>query len=404
MTTMRLYYDDAYTTAFTARVIERLTHAGQPAVVLDRTGFYPTGGGQPADSGSINGVPVLDVFKRADDAAVVHLLAAPLDADEAACALDWARRFDHMQHHTGQHILTQAFVQTAGAQTVGFHLSADSVTIDLDTPRLTDADAARAEDLANQIVWENRPVTARLIDPDAAEGVRVRRMPGQLHTDGLRVIEVEGFDRTACGGTHVARTGEIGSIKVLRLTRRGDKTRVEFRCGARALCDYRDKNAIVSALTAALTCGQDEITTAVERLQGELKSALSALKTAAALNLEGEAARLAAAAPERGGLRLVQAVFENRDGGDLKLLAAKLAEMPGVVALLASGGAQTQMVFARSADLPHDMRAALAAAFTALGQGRGGGQPALAQGGGPASDAAQLQAALAAAEQALLGH
>jgi alanyl-tRNA synthetase len=399
---MRLYYDDSYTTAFTARVVERLTHEGRPAVVLDRTYFYPAGGGQPADAGSIGGAAVLDVFTRSDDAAVVHALAASVDADEAPCQIDWARRFDHMQHHTGQHILTQAFVQTAGTTTVGFHLSADSVTIDLNTARLTDDDAARAEDLANQIVWENRPVTARLIDPESADGVRVRRMPGQLHTDGLRVIEIEDFDRTACGGTHVARTGEIGVIKVLRLTRRGDKTRVEFRCGGRALRDYRDKNAIANHLTAALTCSQPEIPGAVERLQADLKAALGELKAAAALNLSFEAASLLHTASVRGGVRLVQATFENRDGGDLRLLAGKLAETPGVIALLASGGAQTQLVFARSADLPHDMRAALSAAFAALGQGRGGGQPGLAQGGGAAADAAKLSAALAAAEQTVL--
>ncbi len=400
---MRLYYDDAYATTFTARVIERLTHAGQPAVVLDRTCFYPTGGGQPADSGSIGGAAVLDVFTRPDDAAVVHLLAAPVAADEVACAVDWARRFDHMQHHTGQHILTQAFVQTVGTTTVGFHLSPDSVTIDLNTPRLTDADAARAEDLANQIVWDNRPVTAHLIDPDDAEGVRIRRMPDQLHTDGLRVIEVAGFDRTACGGTHVARSGEIGVIKVLRLTRRGDKTRVEFRCGGRALRDYREKNAVTNTLTAALTCGQAELPAAVERLQTELKTAFSALKTAAAQNLAAEAANLLLAAPERGGVRLAQAVFASRDSGDLRLLAGKLTETPGVVALLAAGGAQAHLVFARSAELPHDMRAALAAAFTALGHGRGGGQPALAQGGGAAANQAQLEGALAAAQQILFG-
>lgn len=400
---MRLYYDDAYATTFTARVIERLTHAGQPAVVLDRTCFYPTGGGQPADSGSIGGAAVLDVFTRPDDAAVVHLLAAPVAADEVACAVDWVRRFDHMQHHTGQHILTQAFVQTVGTTTVGFHLSPDSVTIDLNTPRLTDADAARAEDLANQIVWDNRPVTAHLIDPDDAEGVRIRRMPDQLHTDGLRVIEVAGFDRTACGGTHVARSGEIGVIKVLRLTRRGDKTRVEFRCGGRALRDYREKNAVTNTLTAALTCGQAELPAAVERLQTELKTAFSALKTAAAQNLAAEAANLLLAAPERGGVRLAQAVFASRDSGDLRLLAGKLTETPGVVALLAAGGAQAHLVFARSAELPHDMRAALAAAFTALGHGRGGGQPALAQGGGAAANQAQLEGALAAAQQILFG-
>src|SRR5829696_1341544 len=160
---MRLYYDDAYTRDFTARIVERIEVDSHPAVILDQTYFYPTSGGQPNDTGLIGGVAVLDVMARKEDGAVVHVLAGEVEGETVACALDWVRRFDHMQHHTGQHILSQAFVQVARASTVGFHLSTDSITIDLDQTNVSDDAVTAVETLANDVVWANRPVTARII-------------------------------------------------------------------------------------------------------------------------------------------------------------------------------------------------------------------------------------------------
>ena len=157
--------------------------------------------------GTLNGIPVIDVSARKEDGAVVHVLADEIAADSIEGVVDWTRRFDHMQHHTGQHILSQAFVQVAQASTVGFHLGADSVTIDLDRANIPDDIVNAVETLANEIVFGNRPVTARIIQPDDAEGVRIRKLPEHLLTGGLRVIDIDGFDITACGGTHVARTG-----------------------------------------------------------------------------------------------------------------------------------------------------------------------------------------------------
>lgn len=189
MPSERLYYADAYTTGFTARVVERLSVEGQPAVVLDRTYFYPTGGGQPHDAGTIAGVEVVGAQAREPDGAVLHLLAGEIAADEVTCQVDWPRRFDFMQQHTGQHILTRAFEQVAGAQTVSFHLSPESVTIDLDQASIPSETLAQVEDLANQVIVENRPVTVRLVDAAQAEGVRVRLTPDHLHTGGLRVVK-----------------------------------------------------------------------------------------------------------------------------------------------------------------------------------------------------------------------
>ena len=398
---MRLYYDDAYTLEFSARVTERLTLDDHPALILDQTYFYPTSGGQPNDLGTINGVAVIDVSVRQDDAAVVHVLESEVAAETVTGVIDRARRIDHMQHHTGQHVLSQAFVQVAGASTVGFHVSAESVTIDLDRVNLSDETVAAVEDLANEVVLADRPVTVRIVQPDDAEGVRIRKLPEHLLTGGLRIIDIDGFDVTACGGTHVARTGEIGLIKVVRLEKRGDKTRVEFRCGGRALRDYREKNAIVNQLTADFTCSMAEITGATTRLQEDMKAAQRALKSATGTLLNYEAAQLSAEAPEQNGMRIVKLNFPNRDFGDVRGLATRITQEPGRVALLAVSGEKAQMVFARSTDLSADMNALLKRVLPLLNGGRGGGQAQLAQGGGT-GDEVQVTLALNEAERALL--
>ncbi len=398
---MRLYYDDAYTLQFSARVTERLTVDGHPALILDQTYFYPTSGGQPNDLGTIDGVPVIDVIARQEDGEVVHVLERDVPAETVAGVIDRARRIEHMQHHTGQHILSQAFVQIAGASTVGFHLSTESITIDLDRVNLSDEVVAAVEDLANEVVLADRPVTARIIQPDDAEGVRIRKMPEHLLTGGLRIIDIDGFDVTACGGTHVARTGEIGLIKVLRLEKRGDKTRVEFRCGGRALRDYREKNAIVNQLMADFTCAMSEVTEAATRLQEEVKSAQRALKSTTGTLLDYEAAQLSAETLEQNGMRIVKLNFADRDFGDVRGLASRITQEPGRVALLAVSGAKAQIVFARSADLSADMNALLKRVLPLLNGGRGGGQPQMAQGGG-SGDAVQVTLALDEAERALL--
>ncbi|MEP6985437.1 MAG: alanyl-tRNA editing protein, partial [Chloroflexota bacterium] len=222
--TDRLYYSDSYATRFEATVLEETTHDSKCALVLDQTYFYPSSGGQPNDIGTINGLPVVDVVVRDEDAALLHIIDVPapsLLGQTVACEVDWARRFDHMQQHTGQHILTQAFIQTAEAKTVSFHLSRESVTIDLDVNGLSDGQVDAAEKLANEVIQADKAVTATIRQIDDQDGVRMRKMPKHIVTDGLRVVEIEGFDVTACGGTHVARTGEIGLIKIIKLEKRG---------------------------------------------------------------------------------------------------------------------------------------------------------------------------------------
>ncbi len=393
--TERLYYHDSYITAFVARIVERTQEGDNPAVVLDRTYFYPAGGGQPPDHGMLAGARVIDVQIRESDHAILHVLDAPVVGDQADCQVDWPRRFDHMQQHTGQHILTQAFVEVVGANTTSFHLGS-TVTIDLDQA-LPDALATeRVEELANHIVITNRPVTERVVSEAEARqlGTRIRRIPGHLATDGLRVIEIQDFDLTACGGTHVARTGEIGLIKIIRVERHREGSRVEFCCGGRALADYRFKNALVGKLASAFTTGPEEVPGAIERLQADLKAAQSDLKRARAALTELEIPALLASAENRGSIRLISRVYADRPAEDVRGLASRLIQQPGLIVLLAAAGDRAQVFAARSADVDLDMNMPLRAALAALGAGRGGGRPDFAQGGGIGATQAALEEAL----------
>ncbi|MCL4506670.1 MAG: alanyl-tRNA editing protein, partial [Chloroflexi bacterium] len=210
---VRLYRDDSFLWHFSAHVCERVLHDGRPAVVLDRTAFYPTSGGQPFDFGSLNGVPVLEVIER-DDGEIVHVLGATLEADEAQGEIDGARRIDHMQQHSGQHVLSGAFVTTANLDTLAVHIGAEECTIDLPATRLPPAALERAEDEANRIVFEDRPVIVRELSDAEAAALPLRKPPRV--SGRIRIVEIEGFDWSACGGTHVRSSAQIGVIKSTR--------------------------------------------------------------------------------------------------------------------------------------------------------------------------------------------
>jgi alanyl-tRNA synthetase len=388
--TERLYYADAYCRHFSARVTERLTWDGQPAVVLDRTAFYPTSGGQPADEGTLSGVAVDDVCAR-DDGVVVHVLARALPEEKVAGQIDWPRRFDHMQQHTGQHVLSAAFEQVLDADTVGFHLGVEVSTIDINMARLDPGEVASVEDLANWVVWEDRPVDTRFVSPDELASLPLRRLPT---VDGpVRIVDIDGFDANPCGGTHVARTGEIGLIRIPRLEYRGDETRVEFLCGRRALCDYRARSEVVDQLATRLTVGYWELDRAVVRLQDEAKQLRRDLRQMRERLLYVEAADLYETAAPRGAYRVVEKVWQGREPGELRALAQELSRRFEVVALLASVGERTHLCFARSEGVDVDVTELLREACGQLG-GKGGGRPHLAQGSGTETDLTRVCAVL----------
>jgi alanyl-tRNA synthetase len=399
--TDRLYYSDAYLRTFEAQVIDRAEVNGQPAVILDRSAFYPEGGGQPSDRGTLNQVNVVDVITREADEAILHVMSAEVD-DHVTGVVDSARRFDLMQQHSGQHILSQAFVQAARAETVSFHLNPDplvgALTIDLDTAQLSPAQIDRAEELANTIVFENRPITARFVTDSELPALPLRKPP-QVET-AIRIVQVEGFDWSACGGTHVARTGEVGLIKIVKIERRGAETRVEFRCGRRALHDYRRKNQLIMQIASDLTVGFWEVDQAIGRMQGDAKALRRQLAEADTRLQQVEARELLQAIAQHGGYGVITHTWLNRDIAYLKRVASLLVAQPNTVTLLGSTGAALSLVFARSKDLSIDLATLLKAAAAQLG-GKGGGSPDFAQAGGPAVTEEQLKATLEWVQQQL---
>jgi len=398
----RLYYEDPQLRRFSARVLEITPSGERTAIRLDRTAFYPTSGGQPHDVGYLNDLPVVEVVEREADGAVLHILAKASSGlqpgDEVEGVIDWPRRFDHMQQHTGQHILSAAAVETLGAETVSFHLGAEVSTIDLNRAPLTMADLEATERRANEVVFANLPVLTRWVSPAEAAALPLRKPP--TVSGPIRVVEVSGFDWSACGGTHVQTAGQVGLIKVLRVERRGQESRVTFVCGWRALSDYSRRLSWLQGLMARLTVGADELISAVDRLIEESKTLRKAYLAAQEASLELEARMLAAEAQSQGRWRVVCRSFASRDIQEVKWLAQQLAQQ-GCVALLATGGAQPQLVFARPEDEVHsalDMAALVRSSARLIGGG-GGGRPALAQGGG--RDASQVEAALKWAQDSL---
>ncbi len=399
MTTERLYYNDSYTLNFDATVVEQTTYKQRPALILDRTYFYPEGGGQPPDTGQINGVPVIDVQTREADRAVLHILEQNLQDPRVEGQIDAARRLDHMQHHSGQHVLSQALTQAANADTLSVHMSASTMTIDVDRANISPDEWLAVEELANRIVLENRSVRAWFPDPQELAALSLRKLPDVAGK--VRIVDVGGFDITACGGTHVARTGEIGLIKVVKTERRADTTRLEFKCGARSLRDYRDKNDVVNRLVSDMTVGYWELPDAMQRLRDENKALQSELKAAREQLIEAEALALLPTASSYGAWRIITRAFEGRDVNQVRLLAQKLTAQPGTVALLGIAGDKAQLLFGRAEDVNLDMSKLLKVGLAALKSDRGGGRPNFAQGGGVPASLDDVTAALRQAEQAI---
>ena len=395
--TVCLYYRDPYLRAFDTRVVERREVNGQPGVVLAETAFYPTSGGQPHDTGHLGGARVVDVLVD-EDGEVVHVVSREIEVGPVHGEIDWARRFDHMQQHTGQHILSQAFVERCGAETVGFHLGEESSTIDLDRAPLEAGEITAAEQAANQVVMEDRPIRARFVTEAELSDLPLRKPPAV--EGAVRIVEVASYDWSPCGGTHVATAGQVGPVKVARVERRKDVSRVHFLCGWRALADYRRKQEVVQSLTAQLTTGEDELLPSVERLEEEAKRLYKELGAAQEALLGFEVVEWLRGAEMVGGRRVVRLAFEERDPAVLREAARRLTEERGVVALLATQRPQPQFVFAAAEDVDAHMGELIRSATAAVG-GRGGGRPSYAQGGAP--EGAPVEGVLDAAVAALRG-
>lgn len=389
--TERLYYADPYLKDWQARVVERVTVAGGPAVVLDRTAFYPGGGGQPEDRGTIDQARVTGSIEDGDR--IAHLVDSAPGRSEVQCALDWPRRYDLMRQHTAQHILSEAFIRVLNAPTVSFHLSEDSATIDVPIP-VPSADRVDAvERLANEVVAGGTPIEVRWFEAGEAIPLPLRKQPEVPGT--VRIVSVRGFDHSPCGGVHCAVASEVQIIKISRLERRGQETRVHFASGGRAVTDYGVKIELVSGLAKQLSVGEADLAAAVGRLIDETKALRKDLQAAQESLIDLEAQGMLAEAEPVGRVRMVARVVAGADAERVKHLARRVADSGSAVALLAAATDKVHLVFVRSDDVDADMAELLRLAASAVG-GSGGGRPSLAQGGGPnvsrASDAVRLAA------------
>ena len=387
MHTDRLYYADPYLREFDATLVDTVSHEGRTALVLDRTAFYPTSGGQPHDVGAFGDVQIVDVVD-AEDGRILHIADRAPSATTLHGTIDWTRRFDHMQQHTGQHVLSAAFDRLLGARTESFHMGVESSTIDLGR-EVSGPDIARVEDDANRIIWENRPVAIRFAGPDEIASLRLRKDPKREGT--LRLIDVEEYDLSACGGTHVSQTGAIGLIAVASVERFRGGSRITFLCGGRALAGYRVLRDAVAGSVRALSVLPPELPGAIERLQADAKQLRRQVRDFQVQVAEQEADQLAAKAVEIAGWPVVAASLPAWDAAGLKVLAARIAQHPTHVAVLVGGPEPLPIVVARGPEAGLDSGALLRQLLTRHG-GKGGGRPELAQGGGLTSAAEDVLA------------
>ena len=393
--TERLYYTDSFLHEFEARVVA----VSGEAVTLDRSAFYPTSGGQVFDTGWLeaNGstrIRVKEVTEDERTGDVQHIVEGDAQVLSPGSVvrgiIDPERRLDHMQQHTGQHVLSAAFEKLYSFPTVSFHMGEDSCTIDLTTDALNARQLEAVEALANQVIAEDRPVEIRFASPDEARALGVRKIP-PAEREKLRLIDVRDFDLNACGGTHVRSTGQIGCILLRKTEKVKQGVRVEFVCGLRAVRTARRDFETLTEAAAVFSTHIWDVPQQVRKSLDEIKSAQKAQHRLLEEVAELQAQQMLQSAPDRGGHKLVVQFFPEHDLGFIKMLSQKLTKSGTAVALLGCGGPQPSLVFAQTTGLPNDMGALMKQTVQQLGT-RGGGNRDMAQGGAP--DDARAEEAL----------
>jgi len=400
--TDRLYYHDSFLHEFEGEITEVVPAVeinGRHGVYLDRTAFYPTSGGQVYDTGWIaptgysEKLRVVEVAET-EDGRVVHYIEAdkaPQRGTRVRGLIDPARRRDHIQQHSGQHVLSAAFIRLFNMPTVSFHMGEEVCSIDLDAPTLTEAQVKEAEALANEIVQENRPVEIKFVTQAAAQEMGLRKPP-RTDKDELRLINIRDFDLSACGGTHVQNTGQIGCILLRKTERVRQGWRIEFVCGQRAVATARRDYTTLTEAAALFSGHIWDVPQHMRKLLEDVRSATKGNERLLDELAEAQASRLLAETVAENGRKLIVRTFKDRDLTFVRLLAQKLTRLESnVVVFLASTSEQPSLVFAQSKGMPFDMGALVKETLAKLG-GRGGGSKDLAQGGVPTAEG--LEAAL----------
>jgi alanyl-tRNA synthetase len=326
--TRKLYYESAYKKVWKATINDSIERDGKYFVILEETAFYPHAGGQPCDLGTIGGILVLDVFL--EDGEVVHQVERLPETVRVTCELDWARRFDHMQHHSGQHLLSSVFRDLLQAQTVSFHLGTEDVTIDIDLSEFTNGQLRMVEQEVNKRIYLNLEISSYFVSNEQLKSIPIIKMPKV--TENIRIVEIKGVEYNACGGTHVARTGQIGIIKLLKAEKLKNATRIHFKCGNRALADFHESLEILNTLSEKFNTGRKDILDRFDKWEQGYKQVQIEL---ASIKEENEAYLAKELISSMEG-KFLSHVFPDKSLKDMQRLAAKIVAEQAIIVLFAS--------------------------------------------------------------------
>ncbi|MGN9864552.1 alanyl-tRNA editing protein [Bacillus swezeyi] len=380
----KLFYKDPYLKTFETKILkQQQDKKGDFYITLEETAFYPTGGGQPHDIGTLNGVKVLNVEEV--DGEIRHYVERTLPQlnDKVVGVIDWERRFDHMQQHTGQHILSAAFAQLYDIHTVGFHLGNDTVTIDLDISELTEEMVGKAEKLANDMIMENRSIDTKWVEYDDLVNYPIRKPPSVK--ENIRLVMIDEFDYNGCGGTHPSATGEVGAIKVLNWEKQRKKVRLYFVCGNRVITQFDQKQKVIVELTGLLNRPEGELSVSLKRLLENIKKLDKALLESNEKNLQYEANELLAKSTIQNDTVMMIETFSDRSIQELQKLAKMMAdrEKRALIFFLSENDNRFQLVCGRGEANKMNMRTLMQESLSLI-DGKGGGNKMFAQGGGTA--------------------
>lgn len=378
MTTKKLYYSDPYTTEFSGDNFELIQFQNKPAVVFPETYFYPTSGGQEHDTGKINEVEVCDVVE--ENGIIYHILEKGINPGKFTAEINWKRRFENMQQHTGQHLLSRAFENCYDLDTVSSRLGDEINTIDLNTGKMDYETIHKIENYVNEIIWSKRNIKIHFADEKTSNQFPLRSAP---KVSGLiRIIEVENYDFNACGGTHCTNTGEVGIIKITKWEKiKGGITRLDFHCGNRALKDYQTKIQVANELASKISAKDFEVLEQVQRLVDSNRDSQKKIQTLNNQLIDFEAKEILNSLKEDNGKKVFSAIYTDKSAESIRLLAQKMIQEKSVVALLGCRNEKLNYVFARSADLDIDFREPLPKILDLI-EGKGGGKPDFVQFGG----------------------
>jgi alanyl-tRNA synthetase len=369
--TKRLYLDNPYQTDFEARVAKKETRDQGPVIILNQTCFYPESGGQPSDRGQIDGIDVIHVLE--ENGRIVHILEKDVGAENVKGKVHWETRFDHMQQHSGQHILSQSFFELFEAETLSFHLGETVSTLEMDLQGISEEDVERVEKRANEIIFQDREVKDHYLPEEDVGSLPLRRPPKKKGI--IRVVEVSEYDYSACGGTHVHRTGEVGLIKILRWEKIRGNIRFEFVCGKRALQDYTLKNKVMRELSNTLTVHEKEVLSSIERMFSELKSQKKMLKKMREMVAQYEAQEIVQKAEGK----IIKKVFTDKTHEEVRFLALNIIRNQDFIVLFGlKGKKRGHLVLACAEGFNIDMRE-LVPLVSPLINGKGGGNPSLVE-------------------------